>query len=30
MVVVRNNGTVDTAVETIWGDWKSWAYRCSS
>jgi hypothetical protein len=30
VVVVRNNGTVEAAVEAIFGDWKSWACRCSS
>jgi hypothetical protein len=27
VVVVRNDGTVEAAVEAIWGDWKSWASR---
>ncbi len=30
VVVVTNDGTVSAAVEAIWGDWKSWACRCSS
>jgi len=30
VVVVRNDGTVEAAVDAIWGDWKSWACRCSS
>jgi hypothetical protein len=30
VVVVRNNGTVETAVDAIFGDWKSWACRYSS
>ncbi len=30
VVVVQNNGTVEAAVDAIFGDWKSWAYRCSS
>ena len=30
VVVVRNNGTVDAAVDVIFRDWKSWACRYSS
>jgi hypothetical protein len=30
VVVVRNDGTVEAAVDAIFGDWKSWASRSSS
>jgi hypothetical protein len=30
VVVVRNNGTIEAAVDAIFGDWKSWACRYSS
>jgi hypothetical protein len=30
VVVVKNNGSVEAAVETILRDWKSWAYPFSS
>jgi hypothetical protein len=30
VVVVRNNGTIEAAVDAIVRDWKSWACRCSS
>jgi len=30
VVVVRNDGTVDAAVETVFDDWKSWVCRYSS
>jgi hypothetical protein len=30
VVVVRNNGTVEAAVDVIFGDWKSWVCRYSS
>jgi hypothetical protein len=30
VVVVRNNGTVEAAVDAIFDDWKSWACRYSS
>ena len=30
VVVVRNDGTVQAAVDAIFGDWKSWACRYSS
>jgi hypothetical protein len=30
LVIIRNDGTVEAAVEAIVNDWKSWAYRCSS
>jgi hypothetical protein len=30
IVVIRNNGTVEAAVETIWRHWQSCAFPCSS